>query len=95
MKNQAKFSSTNEQSQDVSELTLLVRSAWQSTLDHDKFDDDTSFFDAGGDSFVLLALIAELTKSSGLTIKAVHILRAPTIQGQAAILSDLMSENCK
>lgn len=83
----------NERVQTPSELLDLVRSAWRNTLGHDTFNDDTSFFDAGGDSFVLISLVAKLTKSSGLAIKAIHILRAPTIRGQAAVLSQLMSEN--
>ena len=73
-------------------LVGLVRSAWRDTLGYDTFNDDTSFFDAGGDSFVLISLIAKLTKSSGLTIKAVDVLRAPTIRSQAALLAQLMSD---
>lgn len=83
----------DEQAQVSPELIHLVRSAWRGTLGHDTFNDDTSFFDAGGDSFVLISLVAKLAKSSGLAIKATHVLRAPTVQGQAAVLSQLMSEN--
>jgi aryl carrier-like protein len=79
----------NQPAQEISDLTELVRSAWKNTLEHDAFEDNTSFFDAGGDSFVMLSLVTELKKLSGLTVKAVHILRAPTIQGQAAVLSEL------
>lgn len=73
-------------------LVGLVRSAWRDTLGYDTFNDDTSFFDAGGDSFVLISLIAKLTKSSGLTIKAVDVLRAPTILSQAALLGRLKDD---
>ena len=82
----------DERVQDPSDLIGLVRSAWRNTLGHDTFNDDTSFFDAGGDSFVLISLIAKLTKSSGLTIKAIDVLRAPTVHGQVALLGQLMGE---
>ena len=80
----------DERVQGSSRLIGLVRSAWRNTLGYDTFDDDTSFFDAGGDSFVLISLIAKMTKSSGLVIKAVDVLRAPTIRSQAALLGRLM-----
>ena len=75
--------------QDQLRFIGLVRSAWRDTLGYDTPDDDTSFFDAGGDSFVLISLIGKIEKSSGLTIKAVDVLRAPTIRKQAALLSQL------
>lgn len=82
----------DERVQNPSRLIGLVRSAWRDTLGYDTPDDDTSFFDAGGDSFVLISLIAKLTKSSGLTIKAVDVLRAPTIRSQAALLGQLKGD---
>lgn len=93
MENSIESPRADERVQDPSDLTHLVRSAWQDTLGHDTFNDDTSFFDAGGDSFVLISLIAKITKSSGLTIKAIDILRSPTIQGQVAVLAQLMSND--
>jgi acyl carrier protein len=79
--------------QDQSRLIALVRSAWRDTLGYDTPDDDTSFFDAGGDSFVLISLIGKIEKSSGRTIKAVDVLRAPTIRKQAALLGQLMGDD--
>jgi hypothetical protein len=79
--------------QDQSHLIGLVRSAWRDTLGYDTPDDDTSFFDVGGDSFVLISLIGKIAKSSGLTLKAVDVLRAPTIRKQAALLGQLMGDN--
>ncbi|HEX5404605.1 MAG TPA: acyl carrier protein [Pseudonocardiaceae bacterium] len=76
-----------------SRLIALVRSAWRDTLGYDTPDDDMSFFDAGGDSFVLISLIGKITKSSGITIKAVDVLRAPTMRKQAALLGQLMGED--
>ncbi|GAA4552435.1 acyl carrier protein [Amycolatopsis samaneae] len=75
---------------DQSRLLDLVRSAWRDTLGYDAPDDDTSFFEAGGDSFVLVSLIGKIAKSSGLTLKSVDVLRAPTIRKQAALLGRLM-----
>jgi acyl carrier protein len=74
-------------------LIGLVRSAWRDTLGYDTPDDDTSFFDAGGDSFVLISLIAKIAKSSGITIKSVDVLRAPTIRKQAALLGKLTDDD--
>ncbi len=78
--------------QEPSRLVGLVRSAWRDTLGYDTPDDDTSFFDAGGDSFVLISLIGKIAKSSGVTIKAVDVLRAPTIRKQAALISRLKGD---
>lgn len=82
----------DEQVQDSSDLVGLVRSAWRDTLGYDTPDDDTSFFDAGGDSFVLISLIGKIKKSTGLTIKAVDVLRAPTITRQAALLRQQLDD---
>ncbi|MGB3438868.1 MAG: phosphopantetheine-binding protein [Actinophytocola sp.] len=84
---------TDTQVQDQSRLIDLVRSAWRDTLGYDTPDADTSFFDAGGDSFVLISLIEKLAKSSGLTIKAVDVLRAPTMRKQAALLGTLAGDD--
>ncbi|MFE3263625.1 acyl carrier protein [Streptomyces sp. NPDC059215] len=75
--------------QENSDLIEVVRSAWRGTLGYDTFNDDTTFFDAGGDSFVLISLIAKIKKSSGLTLRAVDLLRSPTIRSQAALLNQL------
>ena len=75
--------------QEQRDLMGLVRCAWQDTLGHDTFDDDTGFFDAGGDSFVLLTLIVKLTQFSGVKLQAVDALRAPTIRRQATLLAQL------
>lgn len=79
--------------QDRSRLIDLVRSAWRDTLGYDTPDIDTSFFEAGGDSFVLISLIGKIAKSSGLTLKAVDVLRAPTMRKQAALLGQLMDDH--
>jgi acyl carrier protein len=92
MENQKSSLYSDERVQDSSDLIGLVRSAWRDTLGCDAPSDDTSFFDAGGDSFMLISLVGKIKKSSGLTIKAVDVLRAPTIHSQAALLGKLMSD---
>ncbi|WP_212823406.1 acyl carrier protein [Catellatospora sp. TT07R-123] len=79
--------------EDQSPLISLVRSAWQQTLGYDTPDIDASFFDEGGDSFVLIVLIGKIEKASGITIRAVDVLRAPTIRKQAALLSRLTDKD--
>ncbi|MDT3399273.1 acyl carrier protein [Streptomyces sp. B1866] len=74
------------------DLIGIVRSAWRDTLGYEKFNDDIGFFDAGGDSFMLISLIGKLSQSSGLTIRAIDVLRAPTVRNQAELLGQLMSE---
>jgi acyl carrier protein len=81
------------QDEDQSHLIGLVRSAWQDTLGYDAPDIDTSFFDAGGDSFVLISLIGKLEKAAGTTIRAVDILRAPTMRKQAELVGRLMDKD--
>ncbi|MEV0458238.1 acyl carrier protein [Catellatospora methionotrophica] len=79
--------------EDHAQLISLVRSAWQQTLGYDTPDIDSSFFDSGGDSFVLISLIGRMEKASGVTIRAVDVLRAPTMRKQAALLGRLMDKD--
>lgn len=81
-----------QQVEEQPRLIGLVRSAWRDTLGYETPDDDTSFFDAGGDSFILISLIAKMAKSSGITIKPVDVLRAPTIRTQAALLDRMRND---
>src|SRR3954452_10363527 len=71
---------------DPSDLVGLVRSVWRDTLDFEPDDDDTGFFDSGGDSHLLFVLIDRLSKISGLKLKALDVLQADTISGQADLL---------
>jgi DNA-binding CsgD family transcriptional regulator len=65
----------------------LVRSAWREILSIDEVDDDTGFFDAGGDSLLLVALVEHLSKASGRVLKTMDVFRAASIGGQAALLA--------
>lgn len=81
-----------EQLRGAPDLIEIVRSAWRDTLYRDPADDDMGFFDAGGDSFSLLVLVQNLTDACGLRLKAIDVLRAPTIRSQAALLGRLMGD---
>ena|SRR5712691_4305547 len=78
--------------QDPSDLIDLVRSAWRHTLVSDPADDDTGFFDAGGDSFLLFALIGHIAEASGVTLKTIDVVRADSVRGQSALLARVMTD---
>jgi hypothetical protein len=65
----------------------VVRSAWQEVLGTTEIDDDTGFFDVGGDSLLLVALVEQLSKASGRMLKTMEVFRAGCIQNQAALLA--------
>jgi glutamate racemase len=65
----------------------LVRSVWREVLRIDEVDDNVGFFDAGGNSLLLVALVELLSKAAGRTFKAMEIFRAGSIAGQAALLA--------
>jgi Condensation domain/Phosphopantetheine attachment site len=65
----------------------LVRSVWREVLATDDIDDDTGFFDAGGNSLLLVALVEELSRAAGRTFKTMEVFRAGSIEGQAELLA--------
>jgi len=77
---------------DVSDLLGTVRSAWRETLDFEPDDDETGFFDSGGDSHLLFVLVDRLTRVSGLKVKTLDVLKADTIRGQAELLARVRRE---
>ena len=72
---------------DPSVRLQIVRSAWQAVLGDGERADDLGFFEAGGDSLLLVALVDHLTKVSGHPLKTMDVFRAATINGQAALLA--------
>lgn len=72
---------------DQSALLGLVRSTWRDILDFDPDDDETGFFDSGGDSHLLFVLVDRLSKLSGLKLKTIDVIDADTVSGQAALLA--------
>lgn len=71
---------------DPSDFLRLVRSTWRDVLDFDVDDDDTGFFESGGDSQLLFVLIDRLAKSSGLKLKTIEVINADTVNGHADLL---------
>jgi hypothetical protein len=64
----------------------LVRSLWREVLKVDDVDDDLSFFDAGGDSLLLILLVERMGQVSGLPVRTMDLFRAGTVRGQAELL---------
>ena len=80
-------SSTAIDLDDPSARLELVRSVWRDVLATDEINDSTGFFDAGGNSLLLVALVEQLSKATGRTFKTMEIFRAGCIAGQAALLA--------
>jgi glutamate racemase len=80
-------------STDVADLSTpearleLVRSLWQEILKTDEVGDDISFFDAGGDSLLLIVLVERMSQVSGQAVKTMDLFRAGTVAGHAKLLS--------
>lgn len=71
------------------DLAAVVGEVWREILGYDSFDHDTGFFDAGGDSLLLLALVAKLSEVFGTQLKTLSVYQAATINGQAGLLRSL------
>ena len=80
-------SSTEIDFSDPSARLELVRSVWSEILGTNDIDDNTGFFDAGGNSLLLVALVEELSRVSGRTFKTMDVFRAGSIAGQAELLA--------
>lgn len=87
MENQTHSQAADQDFNDPTDLTGLVRSVWREILDFDPDDDDIGFFESGGDSHQLFVLIERLSKASGLKLKTVDVMNADTISGQADLLA--------
>ncbi|MGW4059296.1 condensation domain-containing protein [Amycolatopsis sp. NPDC004747] len=64
----------------------LVRSLWQEVLKLDEVDDDVSFFDAGGDSLLLIVLVERMSQVAGRPLRTTDLFRAGTVRGHAELL---------
>jgi len=80
-------SSTEIDLDDPAARLELVRSVWREVLVTDDVDDDAGFFDVGGNSLLLVALVEELSRASGRTFKTMDVFRAGSIAGQADLLA--------
>ncbi|WP_420168626.1 condensation domain-containing protein [Streptomyces violaceoruber] len=74
---------------DPEERLRLVRTIWREILGgEDDIDDDVSFFEAGGDSLLLVILVERLSQTSGQTLRTIDLFRSATISGQADLLAN-------
>lgn len=65
----------------------IVRTVWREVLDLEDVADDTSFFDAGGDSLRLVILVERLNEATGRALKTIDLFRAGTVRGHAELLA--------
>jgi hypothetical protein len=80
-------SSANVDLNDSSVRVETVRSIWYEILGVSEIEDDVAFFDAGGNSLLLVALVEKLSNACGHMIKTRDVLRAQSINGQAELLA--------
>ncbi|GAA2044116.1 hypothetical protein GCM10009839_54510 [Catenulispora yoronensis] len=64
-----------------------IRALWAEVLDREVVSDDTNFFEAGGDSLLLVALVELIRESSGVAVRTIDVLRAATVRGQAELVA--------
>lgn len=64
-----------------------VRNVWLEVLGIAAVGDDTTFFDAGGDSLRLVILVERLNQATGRSLKTIDLFRAGTVRGHAGLLS--------
>ncbi|WP_377267915.1 phosphopantetheine-binding protein [Peterkaempfera sp. SMS 1(5)a] len=64
----------------------LVRTLWREVLEVDEVPEDVNFFDAGGDSLLLVALVERIRQATGQAVRTMDVLRAGTVRGQAELI---------
>ncbi|MEV5593195.1 acyl carrier protein [Streptomyces sp. NPDC052496] len=64
----------------------LVRQAWQDVLGIDEAPLDTGFFEAGGNSMLLVMLSDELSDQTGRELEVAELFRHDTVRAQARLL---------
>ncbi|WP_063726140.1 acyl carrier protein [Streptomyces monomycini] len=64
----------------------LVRRAWQDVLGTDEVPLDTGFFEAGGNSMLLVMLSDELSDQTGRELEVAELFRHDTVRAQARLL---------
>lgn len=73
----------------MTERDLLdgVRAAWAEVLDTTSVPDDVNFFDAGGDSILLIVLLDRLNALTGRAIEPPDLFQHSTVRAQVALLA--------
>lgn len=64
----------------------LVRQTWQDVLGTDEVPLDTGFFEAGGNSMLLVMLSDELSDRTGRELEVAELFRHDTVRAQARLL---------
>jgi glutamate racemase len=64
-----------------------VRAIWREILGVSELEDDISFFEAGGNSLLLVALVEELSRVCGRMLKTMDVFRAASVERQADLLA--------
>lgn len=68
-------------------LVEKVRQAWAEVLDTDSAPLEVNFFDAGGDSVLLVVLLERLNELTGRKLEPPDLFRHSTVLAQAALLA--------
>ncbi len=63
-----------------------IHQVWCEILGVKRIGKDVTFFDAGGDSLLLVVLLEMLSELAGREIQAAELFRASTIRSQATLL---------
>ncbi|MFD7626300.1 phosphopantetheine-binding protein [Streptomyces sp. NPDC059851] len=71
----------------IEELESRITAIWSTLLEDPDVSPDDSFFEAGGDSMLLIVLLDELRALSGREIDAADLFTHSTIRAQAEFLS--------
>ncbi len=73
----------------MAEQDLLdgVRTAWAEVLDTSEVPDDVNFFDAGGDSILLIVLLDRLNALTDRALEPPDLFQHSTVRAQAALLA--------
>ncbi|MFJ8677150.1 amino acid adenylation domain-containing protein [Streptomyces sp. NPDC093589] len=72
---------------DTAELTERVGAAWREVLDVGSVPYDVNFFDAGGDSLLLIVLLEQLSGLTDRELDAADLFHHSTVQAQAVLLA--------
>jgi hypothetical protein len=83
--------SANVDLSDASACLATVRSIWCDVLDVDDVEEDVPFFDAGGNTMLVVALVEKLSDASGHMLKTRDVLRASSVRAQAELLAQQAS----
>lgn len=69
------------------DLVEDVRRVWAEVLDTQEVPTDVNFFDAGGDSILLIVLLDRLNATSGRELEPPDLFQHSTVRAQAALLA--------